>query len=246
MANPATQADAPLQRVSLEAVTKRFGRQPALIDADLELTRGRVCVVMGENGAGKSTLLSLLATALSPDRGRIRYETSSGAELRGSDLRRRLGYVSHKPMVYPELSALENVTFFARIGGVADARGAAGAMLERLGLDPGSPKPAAEFSRGMQARLAAARALVTEPELLLLDEAASGLDRQGRRALIELLVGESAERVVVVATHQLDTAASLAEQLVLLHRGRVTREDNVAAMDADARRTHIRDLLDAQ
>ncbi len=239
-----TSAGDPLVQVVLDRISKRFARHAALVRVNLTLTRGRVCVIMGENGAGKSTLLSIISTELPPDEGSIRYETAAGQALVGQPLRSRLGYVSHTPMVYPELSALENVTFFARIGGVKDAAREAGEILERLGLDPSSPKPAAAFSRGMQARLAAARALVTRPELLLLDEATSGLDREGRRALLDIVAQVAADRIVVVVTHQLSTAAELAEQLVLLRRGRLARQEDLADQTAAQRQVRIRELLD--
>lgn len=228
----------------VDGVSKRYGRRPALSKIEVTLIRGRPCVVMGENGAGKSTLINMLGTALSPDEGTIRYETADGMSLRGIALRSRLGYVSHKPMVYPELSALENVVFFARIAGVRGATEAARRFISRLGLDPDSPQPASQFSRGMQARLAAARALVTEPELLLLDEAASGLDRDGRRTLLALVKEVAPERIVAVATHELNTAAELAQQFLQLRRGRVVHDEDLSALEPDARRDRIRDLLD--
>jgi glycine/D-amino acid oxidase-like deaminating enzyme len=119
-------------------------------------------------------------------------------------------------------------------------------FISRLGLDPDSPQPASQFSRGMQARLAAARALVTEPELLLLDEAASGLDRDGRRTLLALVKEVAPERVVAVATHDLTTAAELADQFLQLRRGRVIHEENLGELKPDARRDRIRDLLDGK
>lgn len=235
----------PLTRVVLKKISKRFARHAALVRVDLTLTRGRVCVVMGENGAGKSTLLSILSGELAPDEGTLRYETASGETLEGRALRSRMGYVSHTPMVYPELSGLENVTFFARIGGVPNPGRESAELLDRLGLDPRSSKPAAAFSRGMQARLAAARALVTGPELLLLDEATSGLDREGRRALLDIVAQAAPDRVVAVVTHQLSTAASLAEQLVLLRRGRLAHQEDLADLSTDARQDRIRELLDS-
>ncbi len=243
-ASPQTKAD-PLEQIVLKKVSKRFARHAALVRVNLTLTRGRVCVIMGENGAGKSTLLSILSTELSPDEGTVRYETAAGQALEGQPLRSRLGYVSHKPMVYPELSGLENVTFFARIGGVNNPEASARDILTRLGLDPHSAKPSAAYSRGMQARLAAARALVTEPELLLLDEATSGLDREGRRALLDIVRQVAPERLVVVVTHQLSTAAELAEQLVLLRRGRLARQEPLDERSIDERRARIAELLDS-
>jgi len=244
MGDPPPSTGDPLVRVVLKKISKRFARHAALVRVDLELTHGRVCVIMGENGAGKSTLLNLVSTELAPDEGTIRYETAGGLRLEGQALRSRMGYVSHAPMVYPELSALENVTFFARIGGVKDAAREAGDILERLGLDPRSPKPASAFSRGMLARLAAGRALVTRPELLLLDEATSGLDREGRRALVDIVARVAPDRIVVVVTHQLSTAANLAEQLVLLRRGRLARQEDLARLTTAERQSRIRDLLD--
>jgi heme exporter protein A len=237
-------ASDPLTQVVLEKISKRFARHAALVRVGLTLRRGRVCVILGENGAGKSTLLSIISTELAPDEGQVRYETAAGHSLVGQALRSRLGYVSHTPMVYPELSALENVTFFARIGGVGDAAQKAAQIIDQLGLDPHNPKPAAAFSRGMQARLAAARALVTQPELLLLDEATSGLDREGRRALLDIVSKVASDRIVVVVTHQLSTAAELAEQLVLLRRGRLARQEDLAALTTTDRHTRIRELLD--
>jgi ABC-type multidrug transport system ATPase subunit len=244
MAAGRTESGDPLVKVVLEKISKRFARQVALVRINVSLTRGRVCVIMGENGAGKSTLLSIISTELAPDEGTIRYETATGRGLVGRELRSRLGYVSHQPMVYPELSALENVTFFARIGGVKRATREAEEILERLGLDPRSTKPAAAFSRGMQARLAAARALVTRPELLLLDEATSGLDQEGRRALLDILAQAAPDRIVVVVTHQLSTAAELAAQLVVLRRGRLALQEDLADQTTAERRARIQELLD--
>lgn len=239
------QDDTPLERVVVENVSKRYGRSFALARVSLTVERGRPCVLMGENGAGKSTLIRLLSTSTQPDHGRVRYMTAKG-ELTGRALRRRLGFVTHQPMVYPELSALENVTFFARLGGVSGAREAAWQMIRAVGLDPASPKPAAQMSRGMGARLSAARALVTRPELLLLDEATSGLDREGRRTLLDLVLGMAGDAVVLMASHHVDNAALVARQLVILRRGRVAI-DEIFDGEPDARREDaIARLLEAR
>lgn len=242
----ADRADAqriPLERVEVEKVALRYGQQFALAGLSLTLERGRPCVLMGKNGAGKSSLIQLVSTALAPDQGRVRYLTAQG-EITGRDLRRRLGLVTHQPMAYPELSALENVTFFARLGGVSRPREQAAEMLGHMGLDPGSPKPAGQFSRGMAARLSAARALVTRPELLLLDEAASGLDSEGRRTLLDLVVTLAGEAVVLMASHHAEDAARVGRHLVLLHRGRVTRDEPLEDEDEGARLARIVQRLD--
>jgi len=229
--------NAPLDRVEIEGVSKRYGRRFALDDVSLTVRRGEPCALMGENGAGKSTLVQLVATALRPDAGRIVYRAGD-RELVGRDLRRRFGLVTHQPMVYEELSALENVTHFARLGGLTSPRDAAAAMLDALGLDPSSRQPAGQFSRGMLARLSAARALVTGPELLLLDEAASGLDREGRRSLTNRVLELSPSTVVLMATHHVELAARVARHLVVLRAGRVGRQDPLPDAE-DERRAFI-------
>jgi heme exporter protein A len=233
----------PLDRIVIEGVSQRYGRTLALSGVKLTVTRGRPCVLMGHNGAGKSTLVNVLSTALEPTAGKVIYLDAEGQPVSGHALRRRLGYVTHLPMVYRELSAFENVQFFARLGGVPDPDAASRASIVRMGLDPDSSKPAAQFSRGMLARLAAARALVTEPELLLLDEAASGLDLRGREILVGHLAALASDRVVVMASHDVGSAAQLAAQLVVIQRGKVVRDDDLSARSVDERRAHILEAL---
>lgn len=241
---PSPAADeAPLERVLVEKVSKRYGRQFALAGVSLTLERGRPCAIMGENGAGKSTLINLVSTAIRPDQGQLRYVTSAG-EVTGRALRRRLGFITHQPMVYPELSALENVTFFARLGGVAKPREAAREMIGRMGLDPDSPKPAGQFSRGMGTRLSAARALVTKPELLLLDEAASGLDRDGRRTLLDQIVAMAGQAVILMASHHVENAARVARQFVIVKRGRIALDERLETDDVAERQARIQAWLD--
>jgi heme exporter protein A len=232
-----------LYRITVDGVAHRYGRTYALQGVRLEVRRGRPCVLMGGNGAGKSTLVNILSGALEPTAGTVQYLDGEGRVVAGHALRQRLGYVSHLPMVYRELSALENVRFFARLGGVPDAEAASRSVIARMGLDPDSAKPAAQFSRGMLARLAAARALVTDPEVLLLDEAASGLDLEGRGILVERVAALAAERLVVMATHDVGTAARLADQLVVIGRGRVVQDDDLVGRSVEERRAHVLEAL---
>ncbi len=232
-----------MQRVALQGVSKRYGRRFAVDRVTLDIERGAPCVLMGENGAGKTTLLQIVSTVLAPDEGQVTYATAAGA-LTGRELRRRLGLITHQPMVYPELTGLENVVHFAKIAGISDPRGAARDLLSDLGLDPDSNQPAAQFSRGMQARLGAARALITRPELLLLDEAASGLDRRGRQALLDRILELGRQAVVLMATHHVDVAARMAHHLVVLERGRVAAKLTLADDDEPTRRHRIEQALD--
>ncbi|MDY0004464.1 MAG: ABC transporter ATP-binding protein [Polyangia bacterium] len=233
----------PLERVEIEDVGKLYGPQLALDGVSLTLRRGRPCVLMGANGAGKSSLIQIVATALAPDRGRVRYLTEHGG-LAGRELRRRIGIVTHQPMAYPELTPLENVTFFARLWGLPDPREEAARMLLQLGLDPASRKPAGQLSRGMSARLSAARALVTHPELLLLDEAVSGLDREGRRTLLDLVVSLAGDAVVLMASHHAEDAARVGHHLVILSGGVVGTDEPLHDEDEAQRLARIVDLLD--
>ena len=131
-------------------------------------TRGMILGLLGPNGAGKSTLLAMLATLLRPSSGTIRYGTHDPSA--GSDLRARIGVLGHDLFLYPELTARENLAFFAGLYGIADADGRARTALERAGLDARRDDPVSSFSRGMRQRVALERALIHDPRLALLDE----------------------------------------------------------------------------
>ena len=214
-------------------VGKTFGRQRALADVSLAFLPGEVAAVLGPNGAGKSTLLSLLATLSQPSQGRI----TLGDELlsRRSPLRASIGYVGHEPGVYGDLSARHNLRLFASLYGIANAERRIDEMLARVGLDGGRREAAARtFSRGMLQRLALARALLHEPEILLFDEPGSALDPAGAAWLAsELRREREAGRLVMLVTHDLAAAASVATHVVVLRRGRVARDETCAGFSAD-------------
>lgn len=209
----------------LERVSKDFGRHRALIDVSLELRPGHVAAVLGPNGAGKSTLLGLLSTLSHPTSGQI---TLDGQTLhRASPLRAQIGYVGHEPGLYGDLSARENLRVFASLYGLSDPEPRIEAMLARVGLaDVRRDSPARTFSRGMLQRLALARALLHEPRMLLFDEPSSALDPAGAAWLTgELARERDAGRLVVLVTHDLAAAAAVATQLIVLRRGRVSRQE---------------------
>src|SRR5262249_4679597 len=150
----------------------------ALIDVNTTFAPGKISVVLGPNGAGKTTLLGILSTLVPPSTGELRWDAVPLG--RSSPARSRIGYVGHDPGLYGDLTARENLQLFAALHGVADAAARAGAMLARVGLDDVHPEAAARtFSRGMQQRLALARALLHEPDLLLFDEPSAALDPAG-------------------------------------------------------------------
>jgi heme exporter protein A len=195
-------------------LVRRYGEREALGGVDLVLGEGRTLVVFGPNGAGKTTLLRVLATLLRPHEGTVRV---LGSAIPDEDwaVRGRIGFVGHEPLLYRELSARENLRFHARLHGVSESRVAE--LLETVALAPRADEPLRTLSRGMVQRAAVARAVLHEPELLLLDEPYANLDP----AAIELLaplIGAASGRARVICSH--DPGGGLAEaDLVLGLRG---------------------------
>jgi heme exporter protein A len=220
MAQGSSQASS-TRELRLEKVGKTFGRHRALADVSLTFAPGQVAAVLGPNGAGKSTLLGLLSTLAQPSQGTITF----GEErlTRGSPLRAQIGYVGHEPGLYGDLSARQNLRLFASLYGVAQADQRIDQMLARVGLDSARREVGVRtFSRGMLQRLALARALLHEPNILLFDEPSSALDPAGADWLAgELCAERDAGRLVVLVTHDLSAAAAVASHLVVLRRGRV-------------------------
>jgi heme exporter protein A len=177
--------------------------------------------LLGPNGAGKSTMLSILATLMRPTSGRIRFGLLDSAAS-GAQLRARIGVLGHDLFLYPELSARENLTFFAGLHQVADPGGAADMALRRAGLEDRAGDPVSSFSRGMRQRVALERALIHAPRLVLLDEPFTGLDDASARALVARLNElRDAGSILIVATHDLDLAEGLLDHVVFLRDGRV-------------------------
>ncbi len=212
--------------LSARGLYQAYGRQPALRGVDLSLARGEAVALLGPNGAGKSTLLRILSSLERPQRGELRWE----GDVDGPELRRRIGVVAHESLCYADLSARENLRFFAGLYGVDAAR--ADALLERVALTSAADRPARTYSRGMLQRLAVARALIHGPELLLLDEPFTGHDRQGTVLLAQLL-GEEKRRGVamIVVSHDLPAIAGFVDRAVVLARGRIERD--VVLADGD-------------
>jgi heme ABC exporter ATP-binding subunit CcmA len=196
--------------VRAAGLCQRFGAQLALAPLDLELAAGERLAVLGDNGAGKTTLLRLLATAARPAAGRLELFGLDATRQR-ERLRARLGHLGHQPGLYPQLTALENLEFFATLHGLPRGRAA-----EALELVQVENRRVAELSRGQQQRLALGRAVLHAPELLVLDEPDASLDEPGRALLGRLLE----ERTVVVATHDRALARSLCGRALLLRAGR--------------------------
>ncbi len=198
---------------------KRFGRSAALDGIDLELPPGASLAVLGPNGAGKSTLLRLLAGLARPTSGSLRVD---GAPAHLPAARRRVGFIGHASLLYPYLTARENLLFAARLHQVREAAARVERWLERAGLSRVADLPVSQFSRGMSQRLAIARGLVHDPFLLLLDEPFAGLDARAATQLAEQLASlHAAGRSLVLVTHDLKRAAELSDRAIVLAAGRV-------------------------
>jgi heme ABC exporter ATP-binding subunit CcmA len=199
--------------VRCRAAVQRFGTHVALGPLDLELPAGARLAVLGGNGAGKTTLLRMLATVTRPAAGRLEL-LGLDVNLQRDRLRARLGYGGHQVGLYPALTALENLEFFATLHGLGRRHARAALELVRLGQLSG--RRAEQLSRGQQQRLALARAVLHRPELLILDEPDASLDAEGR----DLLGGLFEGRTVVMATHDTVLARDVCDRAMLLKGGR--------------------------
>ena len=217
---------AALDRVEIQRVAKRYGSERALAGVTLELRAGSMCALLGHNGAGKTTLLGVLSTLVRPSAGGVTYR-SGGKPIDPEAVRREIGMLAHQSLCYAELSAIENLELFAGLYSVEGSPSAIAAVLDRVGLEERARTRAARtYSRGMMQRLALARALLTRPSLLLLDEPFTGLDRDGALALGEQLGALKATgAIVVVVTHDLEAIAGRADHVAILRRGGLVFED---------------------
>ncbi len=220
-----------LARVEVRGLSKRYGLHRALAGVELELEAGEVCALLGPNGAGKSTLIGVLSTLVRPTAGSVRYLDGDQAREPDDRLRAEIGLLAHASLCYGELTAIENLEFFAGLYGVADPTARATALLDEVGLEPRArTQPARTYSRGMLQRLALARALLARPSLLLLDEPFTGLDRDGAQALgLRLGQAKAEGAIVVVVTHDLEAIAGVTDHVVVLRAGKLAGRARAAS-----------------
>jgi len=221
---------AALDLVEIKKVAKRYGSERALAGVSLELRAGSMCALLGHNGAGKTTLLGVVSTLVRPSAGGVDYK-SAGKAVEGDLVRREIGMLAHQSLCYGELTAIENLELFAGLYTVDGSAAAIKSVLDRVGLEERARTRAARtYSRGMLQRLALARALLTKPSLLLLDEPFTGLDRDGALSLGEQL-GElkATGAIVVVVTHDLEAIAGRADHVAILRRGGLVFEERADA-----------------
>jgi heme exporter protein A len=202
--------------IEVEGLERRYGERAALSGVSFQLGEGQTLGLFGPNGAGKSTLLRVLATLLRPHAGGVRV---LGARLPDESwkARGRVGYVGHDPLLYRELSGRENLVFHARLHRVDEAR--VDELIAAVGMQRRARDPVRELSRGMVQRLSAARALLHDPPLLLLDEPYSGLDPAARK-LLDPLIGKPSGRTRVLVSHDVDSGAAESDVALGLRAGK--------------------------
>jgi heme exporter protein A len=206
--------------VFVDHVSRHYGRRRALARVSLSATAGRIVGLFGPNGSGKSTLLGVLSTLVRPTLGVVRYGDKDG-DTWGDVLRSRVGVLGHDLFLYADLTARENLRFFARLYGCGDADAQVARALEEARLTDRADDRVGGFSRGLRQRLALERALVHDPRLVLLDEPFTGLDDASAGLLVERLVRlRSSGAIVVMATHDFDLAEGIVDQPVCLSNGR--------------------------
>jgi heme exporter protein A len=220
--------------IEVRRLVKSFGLKPVLRGLDFQVERGEFVALVGPNGAGKTTFLRILSSLSRPTLGEVRV---AGFRLpsQAAEVRRILGVVSHQPLLYGDLTAEENLRFYGRMYGVRDLQGRVAAVLETVGLAPRRRDLVRRFSRGMQQRLAIARAILHEPDVMLFDEPHTGLDPEAAAMLDGVLSQVAARgRTVVMTSHDLGRAAELATRIDILSKGVIARSVRRGEVEAEA------------
>ena len=244
MTSPATEA------VQVRSLEKSFGEWPVLWDLDFTVPWGQTLVLFGANGAGKTTLLRILATHVRADHGSVAV---AGYNLRTQpeEVRRRIGVVGHRSLLYDDLTCRENLIYYGRLYGLKDHGSRVDEVLERVKLSSRADHRVRTLSNGMQKRAAIARAILHEPDVLLLDEPEAGLDRESVSILGTLLTEwTDSGRSVVMTTHDLDLGLDWGHRAGVLRGGKVnfpgseSNENGAKAGDDDIRKA-VADALGA-
>jgi ABC-type multidrug transport system ATPase subunit len=229
--------------VSVRDVVRHFGRFAALRGITADFAPGRLYVLLGENGAGKSTLLRIIAGLLAPSRGTV-------CVLGSSDIRAvapRFGYMGHAPLLYDELSAMENLLYFSALYGCSE-RARCEEAIRTVGLDPALERRVGQYSQGMRQRISLARAIVHSPELLFLDEPFSNVDIRSAKQMTTLLAKMRGQGTTIfVVTHQAAVMEPVTDECFVLDAGRlVAREKGIPARLLSPYRAEERAALQSQ
>lgn len=217
MSEPKTPGEPPNAVITVKNLTKQFGRFAALRGVSASFEGARLYGILGDNGAGKTTLLRTIAGLVQPTRGQISILGSSSPRA----VCREMGYMAHPSLLYDEMSALENLQYFAGLYGIrSDARCAD--VIGSVGLDPKLQRPVGQYSQGMRQRISLARALLHDPKILLLDEPFSNVDIRSAREMVRLLAGmRDRGKTVFVVTHQASLLEGTADEFVWMESGQI-------------------------
>lgn len=221
--------------VEAENLQKTFAWVPVLDGVSCDIAAGEVVSVFGPNGAGKTTFLRLLATLLKPSRGTLKLFGCAPYE---PSVRRKLGFLGHESFLYADLTPIENLTFYGRAYHLSDLKSRIADILEQMGLSDWGNMPVRTFSRGMEQRVALARVLLHEPDLVLLDEPYTGLDSHGVATLQRTLAHVKAQgKTVVLTTHDFALGLELCDRALIFNRGCLPWQSN-------SRLPSLREFLD--
>jgi heme exporter protein A len=228
--------------LAVEHLSKWFGSTLALDDVAWTVEPGAAIALFGPNGAGKTTLMRVCATLLRPSHGTV-LVLGLDTATQGAAVRRRIAVLGHEPWLYPDLSARENLRFYARLFGLGRQTARIDALVEQLGLGGWSHRPVRALSRGLLQRAALARVLLHEPDVLFLDEPFSGLDLEARDVLCDVLRNVHRRgATLVMSTHEVGVGLSLCTSAVVLVRGRIAWQGPTGSADVAEFETRYRRL----
>jgi heme exporter protein A len=212
--------------IEVKRLIKTYGEHYALRGIDLNVKWGDFLAIFGPNGAGKTTLLKVLATIVKPSSGDVSVAGFNLSE-DAVKVRHLIGVVSHQTLLYDDLSAYENLKFYGKMYEVTDLKNRINQLVTQVGLESRLHDPVRTLSRGMQQRLAIARALIHDPPILLLDEPATGLDQQASVMLANIIISTlSRQRAVIMTTHSLEQGAALSNRIMIMADGKIAYEES--------------------
>jgi heme exporter protein A len=224
-----------MAEIEVQELNKSFGKRKVLNNISFRLEKGGFLSIFGPNGAGKTTLLKILSALVDPTSGRVLISGQSPSD-DSIGARRKIGLISHNPLLYRDLTALENLSFYGSIYGIPDPKERIDLLLERVELSHRRYDLVRTFSRGMLQRLAIARALLHQPSILLLDEPHSGLDPHAVDILDGLLEQIRPDHTFIMVTHSLEKGLALCSSAMILDSGRIIFQQGKESMDVETLR----------
>ncbi len=233
--------------IQIKGLSKSFGRTTVLRGLDLEVPWGEVLTILGPNGSGKTTLIKILATLTKADSGEVRVAGATTTRS-GQRVRRVIGVVTHDTLLYEDLTARENLKFFARMFSLDRIDERIGRAVERMGLSHRLDQKVRTLSHGMKKRFGIARALLHDPAILLMDEPESGLDQEAL-SLLNAVIADRAgpTRTVVMTTHNLERGLELGDRMAILSKGRIAHQEALDAVGVAAiKNTYFRYVESAE